>query len=177
MRHSTRKLKELTIFAMLGTIMIVSQIAMQIVPNVHLLGLFVASFTLTYRMRALIPIYVYVFLNGVFFGFTNWWLPYLYIWLPLWGMFMVVGKFDLPNKVKIPLYMVLCALHGLMFGALFAPVHAFFFGLNFQGMVAWIIAGLPFDTAHAIGNFAAAIMIVPLVELLKKFDNSRGDIL
>jgi len=49
-RSSTKalllKLKELTIFAMLGTIMIVSQIAMQIVPNVHLLGLFVASLTL-----------------------------------------------------------------------------------------------------------------------------------
>jgi len=168
MHSSSLRLKELTIFAMLGSVMFVSQIAMQWIPNVHFLGLFVASFTLTYRARALIPIYVYVFLFGVFNGFSFWWVPYLYIWLPLWGMFMFVGKFDFPTKVKVPLYMLLCALHGLMFGLLYAPFQAVFFGLNFQGMVAWIIAGIPLDIVHGAGNFAAGSLIIPLSGLLCK---------
>ena len=170
MHSSTLRLRQLIIFGVLGAIMFVSQIAMQWIPNVHFLGLFVAAFTLTYRVRALIPIYVYVFLFGTFQGFSFWWVPYLYIWLPLWGMFMAVGKLELSKKVKVPLFMLLCAFHGLTFGMLYAPFQAFFFGLNFQGMVAWIIAGIPFDILHAVGNLAAASLILPLTELLKKLD-------
>ena len=168
MRSSIRKLKELVIFAVLGSILFISHIAMMWIPNVHLIGLFIAAFTLTYRVRALIPLYVYVIVYGAFFGFAVWWIPYLYIWLPIWGMFMLAGKLQLSVKVKIPLYMLLCAFHGLFFGILYAPVQAWIFGLNFQGMIAWIIAGIPFDIIHAIGNLAAGALIVPLSELLKK---------
>jgi energy-coupling factor transport system substrate-specific component len=66
--------------------------------------------------------------------------------------------------------MILCALHGLSFGTLYAPAHALMFGLSFQGMIAWIIAGLPFDLIHAAGNLAAGTMIVPLAALLKRLD-------
>jgi energy-coupling factor transport system substrate-specific component len=65
-------------------------------------------------------------------------------------------------------------LHGLSFGTLYAPANALFFRLSFNGMLAWIIAGLPFDVIHAIGNFAAATLIIPLAALLKKLD--RGQI-
>ena len=142
-------------------------------PSVHLIGLFIASFTLTYRVRALIPIYVYILLYGVFYGFAAWWVPYLYIWLPLWGLFMLIGMFELPFKAKIPVYMVLCAVHGLTFGIMYAPYWALVFGLNFQGMIAWIIAGIPFDITHAVSNLIAGILILPLTELLKKL-NDQG---
>jgi len=172
MHSSSHRIRELTIFAMLGALMTVSQVAMQAIPNVHILGLFIASFTLTYRTRALIPIYVYVFLFGALNGFAFWWFAYLYIWLPLWGMFMIAGKFNPPVKVKIPLYMLLCGIHGLMFGTLYAPFQAFWFGLSFEGMIAWIIAGLPFDVVHGISNFAAGTLIIPLSELIKKLTNN-----
>ncbi|MCL2071681.1 MAG: hypothetical protein FWH07_05545 [Oscillospiraceae bacterium] len=178
MRSSTRRIRDLAVFAVLGSIMFVSQIAMMLIPNVHLLGLFIAAFTLTYRVRALIPLYVYVMVYGAFYGFSIWWLPYLYIFLPLWGTFIVVGFFDsrLPTKVKTPLYMVLCALHGLSFGVLYVPFQALMWGLNFKGMIAWILAGIPFDIIHAIGNFAAGIMIIPLTALLRKLDKSLYNI-
>jgi len=150
--------------------MFISHMVMIWIPSVHLLGLFIAAFTLTYRVKALIPIYVYVLTYGALYGFSPWWIPYMYIWLPLWGMFMLAGKYRLPVKVKVPLYMALCALHGLSFGILYAPLSAWVFGFNFQGLVAWIIAGIPFDVIHAISNFAAGILIVPLSELLKKLD-------
>lgn len=155
---------------MLGALMFVSRILMMAIPNVHVLGLFIAAFTLTYRVRALIPLYVFVLLDGIYFGFSVWWIPYLYVWLPLWAVFMVVGKVNLPDKVKPPVYMVLCALHGLSFGTLYAPVHALFFGLSLHGMLAWIAAGLYFDIVHAIGNFVAAVLVIPLVKLLRVLD-------
>ena len=171
MRSSTRRLKELVIFAILGAIMFISHIALMGVPNIGFIGMFIASFTVTYRFRALIPIYIYIMLYGIFYGFLSW-VPYLFVWLPLWGMFMIAGKFNLPLKVKVPLFMVLCALHGLSFGTLYAPFSALLFGIpfKFQTLVAWVIAGIPYDITHALGNLAAGVLIVPLSELLKKLD-------
>jgi len=171
MRSSTRRLRGLVIFAVLGAIMFISHIALMGVPNIGFIGLFIAAFTITYRVRALIPLYVYIMLYGLFFGLMTW-IPYLFVWLPLWGVFMIVGRFDLPVKVKVPAYMVLCALHGLSFGTLYAPFSALLFGIpfRFQTMLAWIIAGIPYDIAHALGNLAAGVLIVPLSALLKKLD-------
>ena len=111
-------------------------------------------------------------LYGLFFGIITM-IPFLFVWLPLWGVFMLIGKVSMPVKIKVPVYMVLCALHGLAFGTLYAPFAALIFGipLSFQALLAWIIAGFPFDIAHALGNLAAGILIVPLSELLKKLDS------
>ena len=171
MRSSILTLKELILFAILGSIMLISHMALILIPNVHLIGLFIAAFTLTYRVRALIPVYVYVMLYGAIYGFSPWWIPYLYIWLPIWGMFMLIGRLNKSAKIKVPVYMTLCALHGLLFGILYAPLQAWIFGLNFQGMIAWIIAGIPFDVIHAVSNFALGILIIPLSELLKKLNS------
>jgi len=177
MRSTSLPLKDLVVFAALGAIMFVSHLVLIGVPNIGFIGLFIAAFTLTYRVRALIPLYIYIMLYGLYFGFLTW-IPYLFVWLPLWGMFMLIGKFNLPVKVKVPVYMVLCALHGLSFGTLYAPFSAFLFGIPFtlQTILAWIIAGFPYDIAHAIGNLAAGILIVPLSELLKRLDTQTKQI-
>ena len=171
MRSSTHRLKELVIFAVLGAIMFISHLALMGIPNIGFIGLFIAAYTLTYRVRALIPIYIYIMLYGIFFGLMTW-IPYLFVWLPLWGLFMLIGKFNLPLVVKVPVYMILCALHGLSFGTLYAPFAALLFGIPFRlsTMLAWIAAGFPFDIAHALGNFAAGVLIVPLSELLKRLN-------
>jgi energy-coupling factor transport system substrate-specific component len=150
--------------------MFASRIALQAIPGVQFLGLFIASITVAYRKRALIPLYVYVLLEFMFAGFATWLIPYTYIWLPLWAMFMLAGGKALPKKVKVPLYMVLCGLFGLAFGTLYAPVQAVLFGMNFRATVAWIIAGLPVDAVHAANNFVMGSLILPLSEMLKRLD-------
>ena len=164
--------RDLAIYSVLSAIMLVSRISLQMVPFIQLLGLIVAAITLAYRVHALIPLYVYVMLEGIFAGFSFWWLPYIYIWLPLWFSFMLAGKLNLPKKVKIPLYMVLSGLHGLLFGIMYAPAQALMFGLTFEGTIAWVIAGLWFDVMHAMGNFAAGVLIIPLSELLIRLNRN-----
>lgn len=161
------KTRELTLFALLGTLMYGSKVLMEFLPNVHLLGMFTITFTVVYRKKALIPIYVYVFLNGLFAGFSLWWIPYLYIWTVLWGIVMLLPK-TMPKKVAVPVYMVTCAVHGFLFGTLYAPLQALMFGLDFKGMLAWIVAGLPWDAIHGVSNFFAGALVVPLAALLKK---------
>lgn len=167
--------REIVIFSMLGSIMYASKIIMEFIPNVHLLGMFTMTYTLVYRKKALYPIYIYILLNGLFAGFATWWLPYLYIWTVLWGATMLLPK-NIPSKLRPFVYMVVCALHGFLFGTLYAPAQALLFGLNFHGMIAWIIAGLPWDMIHGISNFCCGILIVPLVALLRRLENSVTEI-
>lgn len=160
---------ELTIFAMLGALMYCSKVIMEWAPNIHLLGMFVMVFTLVYRKKALIPLYIFVFMIGLFNGFSIWWIPYLYIWTILWGITMLLPQ-KMSIKVKTIVYPLICFLHGFAYGTLYAPAQALMFGFNLEQTIAWIVSGLPFDMIHGISNFAVGFMILPLVNLLNKLN-------
>lgn len=166
--RSSLKIREMIVFAMLGTVMFCSKILLEVLPNIHLLGMLTMTYTIVYRKKALIPIYIYVMLNGLYAGFNVWWVPYLYIWTILWAITMLLPK-QMPKKVKYIVYPAVCCIHGLAFGTLYAPAQAIMFGMSFKMTVAWIISGLPFDAIHGIGNLFAGLLIMPLSELLIKF--------
>jgi len=159
-------IKEIAVFGMLGGVMYVSKMIMELLPNVHLLGVFIIAFKDVYKQKELYIIYTYVFLNGIFSGFAAWWIPYLYVWTVLWGAVMLLPR-KLPRKAEPFVYMAVCAAHGFLFGTLYAPAQAILFGLSLQGMVAWIIAGLPWDCMHGVSNFFCGILIMPLIYALR----------
>lgn len=166
------KTVDMIIFSMLGAILFISKIIMEFLPNIHPLAMLIAVYTLVYRSKALVPIYVYVFMLGVYYGFAQWWIPYLYIWTVIWAFIMLIPK-DASLKTKGILSAVFCALHGILFGTLYAPAQALLFGLNFHGMIAWIIAGLPYDVIHMLGNIVMSVLIVPLYKVLSRLEASR----
>jgi energy-coupling factor transport system substrate-specific component len=166
------KLVDLTVFALLGVIMFVSKYLTEAIPNVHFIGMLTMTYTIVYRKKALVPIYVFVFLIGIFNGFNMWWIPYLYIWTILWAVTMLLPK-KMSRKVAIPVYAVVCALHGLCYGTLYAPAQALMFGLDFAQTVAWVAAGFPYDVIHGVSSLGLGILIVPLAELLKKLSKGR----
>lgn len=159
-------IKEATVFAMLGALMYASKVMLEFLPNVHLLGVLTVAITLVYRKKALYPIYVYVFLNGLLAGFNMWWIPYLYIWALLWGAVMLLPK-NMPPKISPFVYAGVCSLHGFLFGTLYAPAQAIMFGLDFKGTLAWIAAGLPYDAIHGISNLLCSVLIIPITSVLK----------
>ncbi len=159
---------------MLAALMYASKVLMQVLPNVHLLGTFIVAMTVVYRKKALYPIYVYVLLEGITAGFAAWWLPYLYIWTVLWGAVMLLPK-RIPAKIRPLVYMAVCSLHGFAFGTLYAPAQAIMFGLSFQGMIAWIISGLPFDMIHGVSNFFVGTAICPIISILRHADDYMGN--
>lgn len=153
--------------------MYASKIIMEFAPNIHLIGVFTVAFTAVYRKKALYPIYVYVLLTGIFYGFASWWLPYLYIWAALWGAVMLLPK-NMPKKIRPLVYMAACSAHGFLYGTLYAPAQALLYGLSFQKMIAWIIAGLPYDCIHGISNFFCGILIVPIISALELAERTAG---
>ncbi len=152
---------------MLGALMFSSKILMEILPNIHLIGMFVMLCTVVFRVRALIPIYIFVFLTGLYGGFSLWWIPYLYIWTVLWAITMLIPV-NISRKYAAFVYPIVCAFHGLAYGTLYAPAQAIMFGMNFEQTIAWILAGAPFDLIHAVSNFAAGFLVLPLSDLIKK---------
>ncbi len=147
--------------------MFVSKKMMEGLPNIHLIAVFIVAETVVYRKKALYPIYVYVLLDGLFVGFNTAWVPYLYIWTLLWAASMLIPR-RISYKLLAPVGMVLCALHGILFGVLYAPSQALLFGLSFNQTLAWIAAGFYFDVLHCIGNFVAGLLTVPIVKILRE---------
>ena len=165
--RQTGKLFDLILFAMLGALMFCSKIIMEFLPNIHLLGMLTMVYTIVFRAKALFPLYIYVILNGLYAGFNMWWVPYLYIWTILWGVTMLLPK-RMPKKLACAVYPAVCCLHGIAFGTLYAPAHAVMLKFNGEQTLAWIVAGLPWDLLHGVGNLAAGLLIVPLSTRLSK---------
>ena len=157
---------------MLGAVMFCSKILMEALPNIHLLGMFTMTYTLVFRKKALFPIYIYIMLNGLYAGLSVWWIPYLYIWTILWAITMLLPK-KMPLKAKCIIYPIICGLHGIAFGILYAPAQAILYGFNLEQTIAWIGWGFYWDVIHGIGNFFAGMLIVPLSELLRKLSKNK----
>ncbi len=165
----SKKLREALVFSMFAALMFCSKLIMEFLPNVHLLGMFTMLLTVIYRRRALIPIYVYVFLNGLYAGFNLWWFPYLYIWTLLWGITMLLPR-SMPDRAAAIVYPIVCCLHGLLYGILYAPAQSLMFGLDFEQTLVWIGAGFYFDLIHGISNFAMGLLVLPLSKVIRKLE-------
>lgn len=162
------RLREMIVLTILGPVLFLGDILCEPLPNIHLVGVLLVAVTAVYRLSALLPLYIYVFLNGLWGGFALWWIPYLYIWTVLWGMAMLVSR-HLSVRWQTGLYVAVCAAHGYLFGVLYAPAQAIMFGLNWEGLVTWIVAGVPFDLIHGTSNLlVGCLLIYPLIRVLRR---------
>ena len=171
--RSLDELKIIVVCVMLGTLMFISDIFMEFLPNVHIIGVLTVIYTSVYRSRALISIYVYAFINGLVSGFGFWWISYLYIWTILWGLIMIIPR-RLPEGLRTFLYILIATLHGLSFGILYLPIESFFVNSDRTYLFAWWIKG--FITSDILQGLSACIfgifMIKPISKLLVKLNGS-----
>lgn len=165
------KLVRLVLFAMYGALMFVMKFAMEAFPNIHPLSMLVMTFTVVYGLKALIPIYIYVFLNGIFGGFNLWWIPYLYLWALQCLITLLIPR-SIDDRWAAVVYPLLCAFFGLTFGLLYAPAQAIMFGLTPAQTLAWILAGIKFDVIHMVSNFFMGMLVLPLSKVLKQLHKS-----
>ena len=172
-RRASISVREMCIFSMLAALMFSSKLIMELLPNVHLLGMFVCVCAVVFRSKGLIPIYIFVLISGIYYGFATWWLAYLYIWAVLFFAVMLIPKRISPRAASV-VYPIVCALHGALYGVLYAPTQALLYGFDFKQTVAWIISGLPFDLIHGVSNLFVGTLILPFSILLRRLLNSKG---
>ncbi len=152
-----------------------SKIALEWAPNIHMLGMLTMVATVVFRYKALIPIYLYAFTLFLFYGFAPWCVIHFYVWTVLWALTMLIPK-RLPKKVLAFLYPTVCALHGLMYGALcsLTQVPIYYNSYDPAVMLAYVASGFYFDLLHAVGNLGFGLLILPLSELLLRLDRRFG---
>lgn len=163
----------MVVFSILGALMFISKQLLEFLPNIHMLGMFTMLFAIVYRLKGLIPLYIFVLLEGVFCGFNLWWVPYLYIWSVLFFVTLLLPR-NMKPRLAIPVYMVVCGLHGLCYGTMYAPFQAIWMGFSFRQMLTWIVAGLPWDCVHAAGNLVMGTLVLPLSRLLMRLESVKG---
>jgi len=178
--HAQKKIRaritDITLGAMFGALLFASQVALAGLPNIEVISLFIIVWTRVFRTGALPGIAVFVALQGLMYGFGIWWVSYLYIWFILWGLVMLIphrpSRGDGGGRLRRWLlpslgWAVLSGAYGFSFGALTA-IPWLIRGGPGTALAYWL-SGIPFDVAHCIGNFAAALILaVPLMELLGK---------
>lgn len=164
------KVKELVMLAVCTAILFVAQIAFASLPNIELVSLLIILFTLLFGRKVLFIIYSFALLQGFLYGFSLWWITYLYVWTVL-ALFTWLFR-----RQSSPLFWaILSGLFGLSFGAL-CSIPTFitgFFGGGFSGGIsaaaAWWVSGIPFDLLHCGGNFVVALLLFrPLLTFMKK---------
>ena len=156
------KPKEIVIFGLFAAMMIIGKEVLAFLPNIEIVTLLVIVLTISYGLRALIPVYIFVFAEGLLYGFGLWFWSYLYIWAILVFISFALRKFD-----SLILWTALSGIFGLLFGILSSPPHFFISGIG--GGISYIIAGLSFDITHCIGNIVITLaLFVPLKKLLFK---------
>ena len=153
---------EIVLLGMLGAIAYVGQVALSFLPNIEVVSILFLVYTKIFGKKALFPIYVFVLLEGIFWGFGSWWIMYLYVWAVLWGITMLLRRND-----SAVFWAVINGAFGLVFGALCSIAQGVMFGIG-SGF-AYFISGIPFDIVHCIGNFLTALFLYkPLTILLSK---------
>lgn len=164
--------KEVVLFGLFPAMMFGTQWAMQAIPNVHLTGIIIVIMTHLFRAKALIPLYIYVVLMGIYLGFTLWWVPYLYIWTILWAMAMLIPK-NVSAKWGMILYPIVCGLHGFLYGTLWGLSQPFLTNLPWSGLGIYILHGIKFDLIHGVSNTVLGTLILPICESLRYFTEKK----
>lgn len=161
LKHSDKLLKTV-LSAVFGALLIAVQVALAPLANIELVTTLVMLFGCVLGKYAFLSLGVFVLGEGLIFGFGIWWVSYLYIWIIPLFMGMALKKFRNPFVFGLG-----AAVFGLLFGTLTAIPNLIMFGI--ENAFAYIIAGIPFDIPHAIGNgVLTTVLFVPLRIALEK---------
>lgn len=146
------KLRDLLILPLMAVILFAVQIALASLPNIEAVSLLIIVYTLVFRKKVYIIIYIFVLLEGLLYGFTTWWLVYLYIWAILAVLTELFRHME-----SIWFWAIFSALYGLLFGLMCTPISLFMGGPG--AMLSFWLGGLTFDILHCVGNFAVCLSL------------------
>ena len=154
--------RELVLFAVLGSMTFAAKYVMSFLPNIEPVSLCVMLYAVVFGKKWVYPVYLYVLLEILFYGISLWNINYLYIWAVLG-----IAACYLRNMRGRLGWALLSGGFGLLFGGLCGIVDVFIGGASYA-LTRWV-SGIPFDIAHCAGNFLLALLLFdPMRRLLEK---------
>ena len=152
--------KDIVIIGIMAALLITLQVGLSFLPNIELVSLIIILCTIIYGWKTLYIIYIFVFAEGLIFGFGIWWVNYLYVWTILMLITMLFK-----SKRSPFFWAILSGAFGLSFGALCSIPYFFIGGASMA--LSGIISGIPFDAIHCVSNYVIALLLFkPLYHFL-----------
>lgn len=159
-------LKDIAVTGLMVATIEVAKMALSFLPNIELTSFLLILYTLTFGVKTVFTVPVFILLEGTVYGFNLWWIMYLYAWPLLVGLTFLFKK-----NTSVWFWSVFSGLFGLCFGALCA-IPYFFIGwaggtvVNGLTMAAtWWVAGIPWDIVHCVGNFTLMLVLYKPVHI------------
>lgn len=160
-----RKTWEIVVMGVLTAVVFAAQVAMGFLPNIELVTLLFILYTLVLGRKVFLIIYVFVFLEGIFYGFGLWWVNYLYVWTVQSIVTLMLRK-----QTSVFFWSILSGFYGISFGAL-CSIPYFFMGGPSSAFAYWV-SGIAYDIPHCIGNVLICLLLFkPLYKVLDQVLN------
>lgn len=144
--------KDLVILGIMSALLITLQVGLSFLPNIELVSLLIILCTIMYGWKTLYTIYTFVIAEGLIYGFSIWWINYLYVWTILMLITMLFR-----SKRSPFFWAILSGLYGLSFGVLCSIPYLFIGGIPMA--ISGIISGIPFDVIHCVSNYIIALVL------------------
>lgn len=168
MHKQKLSLYRMVILGLLGALLVVVKEPLNWLPNIELVSLFLIVYVRVYGVQAFYPLYIFVAIEGLLYGFSDWFFNYLYVWAVLVAIACIFRKQDSPL-----VWALISGFFGLCFGGLCSLLYLLI--ANPAYMFSYWIQGLWFDILHCIGNFVSALLLTkPLCRLLMQL-NELGE--
>lgn len=160
MRITTR---EICLYGLLGALTFALKFIMAPLPNIEPVSLLLIVYTISFGMKAIYPLAIYVILEITLYGFGIWSIGYLYIWFVL---IVATASIHAINKsTNTLLWSIVSCIYGLSVGALYIPLYVISGGTTLA--FSWWISGIPYDITHGVSNFILCMVLLqPLTKLL-----------
>lgn len=155
-----KKVLNIAFIGVMASLIFASQVLLAGLPNIELVSAIFLVIALALNLSTSMMIaFIFVMLEGLYWGFADWVIGYLYIWpLFILVVYLLKKRLDTPLKAAF-----ISGAFGLLFGTLFSLQHLVLFGP--KAALAYILSGISFDVVHGVGNF---ILMLALFEPLKR---------
>src|SRR5699024_574905 len=159
---------KLTLIAILSTLAIVGRLFLTFIPNAQpVTAIIIMTGLLLGPLPGVLIALITTFVSNIVLGMGIWTIWQILSWSIIGLLAGLLGKLKLK---QLPIVVVFSFLAGYLYGFLISLTTYQVSGKFWP----YYIAGLPFDTIHAIGNVVFIILLYPLMTyLLKKYAHNR----
>lgn len=156
---------KLTLLAILAALAIVGRIVLSFIPNVQpVTSIIIICGVILGPFSAVLLALVVTFASNMIMGMGLWTIWQTISWSLIGILSGLLGKCRQP--VSLPVLMIFAIVCGYFYGLMMSLTTYQVTGKFWP----YYLAGLPFDTSHAIGNAIFMVLFYPMIAyLLKKY--------
>lgn len=152
--------KRIALLGLLTSFIYVGRVSFSFLPNVQPMTTILIMITLSMGLTdGLLVALLSLVVSNLSLGFGVWTIAQL---IAFTAVLLIVYPFrKIYNKIPLVIMALVSGFTGLLYGFIISLVQAPFFG--WLSFFPYYISGIPFDIAHAIGNFVFYLLLAPIL--------------